>query len=119
MNARWACLRRSRAALGLLLACLVLGAWLAALHPIVHLREDAGHTHETGSLKQLLGAHGDAADCLVFDHLCHGDGLAAAAQALPAAVPLLAPIPLRLAQALLRPAPPFHARAPPPLLIRV
>lgn len=104
---------RSRLGLLLLLGSLLLGAWLAALHPIVHLRVDAGHTHEAGGLKKLLGSHGSAADCLVFDHLHHGDGLPAQVLALPAAAPQPAPSRLRLRHALLPPVLPFQARAPP------
>lgn len=110
---------RSRLALGLVLASLLLGAWLAVLHPIVHLRPDADHTHETGSLKKLLGSHGSAADCLVFDHLHHGDGPPAQALALPVAAPVPAPSRLRLGQAALPPARPFQARAPPAFSILV
>lgn len=113
MNARCGWRGRSCAALGLLLASLLLGAWLAALHPIVHLRADAGHAHETGSLKKLLGSHGSSADCLVFDHLHHGEGLPTQALALPAALPAPPVARLRLAHALLPPARPFQARAPP------
>jgi hypothetical protein len=113
MNARRGWPGRSRSALGLLLACLLLGAWLAALHPIVHLHADADHPHETGSFEKLLDSHGSAADCLVFDHLCLGDGLPAPALALPAALPAAAPGLGRWQQAWLRLVLPFQARAPP------
>ena len=90
MNVRPVLRLRAWLGLALLLASLLLGAWLAALHPIVHPRADAGHTHETAGLKKLLGSHGSAADCLVFDHLHHGDGLPTQMQALPVAAPVSA-----------------------------
>lgn len=71
--------------LAAVLASLLLGTWLAAAHPIVHLHADTGHAHEAGELKKLFGPHGSAADCLVFDHLHLGD-------ALPAQPPALAPL---------------------------
>ncbi len=96
----------------MLLLSLLLGAWLAALHPIVHLRPDAGHAHEAGSLKKLLGAH-EGADCLVFDHQFHGDGLPVQAMALPAVAPVPAPVACRPSRSGLLQALAFRARAPP------
>lgn len=73
--------------LAAVLASLLLGTWLTAAHPIVHLHPEAGHAHDTASLKNLFGPHGSTADCLVFDHLHLGDALPAQA------APVLHPAP--------------------------
>jgi hypothetical protein len=82
-----------RAGWGYLALVLLLAPMLGLMHGVVHggagslqaaqahAHEAHGHAHEHagehGWLADVFSVHADAADCRVYDQLCHSDGMAA------------------------------------------
>ena len=110
---------------GYLALVLLLAPMLGLMHGLTHGALDAHHAapahsdhaddsgHEHGGLADLFPGHADAADCRIYDQLCHADALS---------VPPLAALPMVLSafvflflqgEALARRAALFEARGPP------